>query len=113
MNEWGYPMFILLLTLDLAIAATRVSLYNARPLRLMNRPDTQPDNVHRVLALIENPRMRANLRLSQTLIRFLLAVMLFQWIQEFYLGSANYAIDHRNCQSAGIKHADADYRIQP
>ena len=89
MNEWGYPMFLLLLTLDLAIAATRVSLYNARPLRLMNRPDTHPEKVHRVLMLIENPRMRANLRLGQTLIRFLLAVMIYQWIQDLHLGSAS------------------------
>jgi len=89
MNEWGFLMFILLLTLDLAIAATRVSLFNARPLRLMNRPDTQPDKVHRVLALIENPRMRANIRLSQTFIRFLLAVMLYQWVHGFNPGSAS------------------------
>jgi putative hemolysin len=89
MNEWGYPIFILLLTLDLAIAATRVSLYNARPLRLMNRPDTDQVKAHRVLALIENPRMRANLRLSQTLTRFLLAVMLYQWILDWYSGAAS------------------------
>jgi len=89
MNEWDYPIFILLLTLDLAIAATRVSLFNARPLRLMNKHEAQPDRVHRVLALIENPRMRANLRLSQTLTRFLLAVMLYQWIQNLNLGSAS------------------------
>jgi len=89
MNEWGYPIFILLLTFDLAIAATRVSLFNARPLRLMNRPDTQPGKVQRVLALIENQRMRANLRLSQTLTRFLLAVLLYQWIQDLNPGNAS------------------------
>jgi len=89
MNEWVYPIFVLLLTLDLAIAATRVSLYNARPLRLMNKPGTPSGKVHRVLALIENPRMRANLRLSQTLIRFLLAVLLFQWIQDLHLAGAS------------------------
>jgi CBS domain containing-hemolysin-like protein len=88
MNEWGYPIFILLLMLDLAIAATRVSLYNARPLRLINRPDASSGKVHRVLALLENPRMRANLRLSQTLIRFFLAVLVFLWIQNWYSGDA-------------------------
>ena len=89
MNEWGYPIFILLLLLDLAIAATRVSLFNARPLRLMKRTDVTPGKVHRVLALIENPRMRANLRLSQTLVRFVLAILLFQSIQDLNPGNAN------------------------
>jgi len=89
MSEWGYPIFILLLMFDLAIAATRVSLYNVRPLRLMNLPDGPSAKVHHVLALIENPRMRANLRLSQTLIRFLLAVLMFLWIQTWYSGAAN------------------------
>jgi CBS domain containing-hemolysin-like protein len=84
MNEWGYPMFFLLLTLDLAIGATRVSLLNARPLRLLNKHDSQPGRVDRTLALIENPRLRANLRLSQTLMRFLLAVLVYQWVQGWY-----------------------------
>lgn len=89
MNEWEYPIFVLLLILDLAIAATRVSLYNARPLRLLNRSDTQSDKARSVIALIENPRMRANLRLSQTLIRFLLAIQLFQWMQDLNPGNEN------------------------
>ena len=87
MSEWGYPIFILLLILDLAIAATRVSLLNSRPLRLMNKQNAQPVKVERVLALIGNPGMRANLRLSQTMIRFMLAVLVYQWIQGWY--SAN------------------------
>lgn len=89
MNEWGYPIFLILLTLDLAIAGTRVSLFNARPLRLMNLPDAPTEKVQGVLALIENPRMRANLRFSQTLVRFFLAILLFQWIQFLIPGNAN------------------------
>lgn len=88
MNEWGYPIFILLLTLDLAIAATRVSIFNARPLRMANKHGSQPGRVKKVLALIENPRMRANLRLSQTLIRFLLAVLVYQWLQDWFATDA-------------------------
>jgi putative hemolysin len=79
-TEWGILALVLLLTLDLAIGATRVSLVNARPLRLMNKLHHQPGRVERTLALIQSPRLRANLRLSQTLMRFLLAVMVYQWV---------------------------------
>jgi CBS domain containing-hemolysin-like protein len=84
MNEWGYPMFILLLALDLAIAATRVSLFNARPTRLANYQGSRPAKVSQTLALIENLSTRANLRLSQTMVRFLLAVLIYQQILLWY-----------------------------
>ena len=84
MNHWGFPLLVLLFILDLVIGITRVSLLNARPLRLMKIHDNQPGRVDRTLALIENPRLRANLRLSQTLVRFLLAVLVVKSVQVWY-----------------------------
>jgi putative hemolysin len=84
MNNWGFPLLLLLLILDLVIGATRVSLLNARPLRLLKKHDDQPGKVDRTLALIENPRLRASLRLSQTLMRFALAVLVVKYVQDWY-----------------------------
>jgi putative hemolysin len=84
MNNWGFPLLLLLLILDLIIGATRVSLLNARPLRLLKKHDGQPGKVDRTLALIENPRLRASLRLSQTLMRFALAVLVVKYVQDWY-----------------------------
>jgi putative hemolysin len=84
MNNWGFPLLLLLLILDLIIGATRVSLLNARPLRLLKKHDDQPGKVDRTLALIENPRLRASLRLSQTLMRFALAVLVVKYVQDWY-----------------------------
>ena len=49
--EWGIPLSILLVILDLLIAATRVSLLNLRPLRLLSMREQFPDPVDRTLAL--------------------------------------------------------------
>lgn len=84
MSNWGFPLLVLLLFLDVVIAATRVSLLNARPLRLQNKQVSQPGRVDRTMALIENPRLRANLRLSQTLVRFSLALLVVKFVQEWY-----------------------------
>lgn len=84
MNNWGFPLLLLLLILDLVIGATRVSLLNARPLRLLKKHDDQPGTVDRTLALIENPRLRASLRLSQTLMRFSMAVLVVKFVQDWY-----------------------------
>jgi putative hemolysin len=84
MNNWGFPLLLLLLILDLVIGATRVSLLNARPLRLIKKHDDQPGKVDRTLALIENPRLRASLRLSQTLMRFSMAVLVVKFVQGWY-----------------------------
>jgi len=80
-TEWGLLSIVVLLIFDLLIAATRVSLFNARPLRLAARREQHPAAVERALALIENPRLRAVLRLSQTLVRFGLAVLAFYLLQ--------------------------------
>jgi len=71
--EWGIPLSILFVVLDLLIAATRVSLLNLRPLRLLSLREESPDDVDRALALIEDARLRPTLRFSQTATRILLA----------------------------------------
>jgi putative hemolysin len=71
--EWGIPLSILFVILDLSIAATRVSLLNLRPLRLLSLREEAPDEVDRTLALIEDARLRPTLRFSQTATRILLA----------------------------------------
>lgn len=71
--EWGIPLSILFVILDLLIAATRVSLLNLRPLRLLSVREQSSESVDRALALIENPRLRPTLRFSQTAARILLA----------------------------------------
>jgi len=55
------------------IAATRVSLLNLRPLRLLSMREQFPEAVDRTLALIEDARLRPTLRFSQTATRILLA----------------------------------------
>lgn len=67
--EWSLLLLCLLLGLDLGIAATRVSLLNLRPLRLLSLRDQTPVRVERTLALIEDARLRPTLRSSQTLVR--------------------------------------------
>jgi len=71
--EWGFPLSALLVLLDLAIAATRVSMLNLRPLRLISLREQFPDQVDRTLALTEDARLRPTLRFSQTLTRILIA----------------------------------------
>ena len=71
--EWGVLFSILFVILDLCIAATRVSLLNLRPLRLLSLRDEKPDDADRALALIEDARLRPTLRFSQTATRVLLA----------------------------------------
>ena len=82
MNEWVYPILLLLVLvlLDLSIGATRVSMLNARPVRLKNEQENNSGLIQRTLKLIENPRLRANLRMSQTLTRFLMAFLVIQLI---------------------------------
>ena len=71
--EWGIPLSILFIFLDLLIAATRVSLLNLRPLRLLSLREGASSEVDRTLALIEDGRLRPTLRFSQTATRILLA----------------------------------------
>jgi len=85
--EWGPFASVLLIVLDLLIAATRVSMLNARPLRLLSLQDGNKTNVDRVLRLLENRRLRASLRLSQVLTRFTLAGVLFTLIHAWFESS--------------------------
>jgi putative hemolysin len=71
--QWGIPLSLLFVVLDLMIAATRVSLLNLRPLRLLALREGSPEAVDRILVLIEDTRLRPTLRFSQTATRILLA----------------------------------------
>jgi len=71
--QWGIPLSILLVILDLLIAASRVSLLNLRPLRLLALREQSQESVDRTLALIEDARLRPSLRFSQTATRIMLA----------------------------------------
>ena len=71
--QWGIPLSILFIALDLLIAGTRVSLLNLRPLRLLSTREQSPGKVDSTLALIEDARLRPSLRFTQTATRILLA----------------------------------------
>lgn len=89
--EWGLPIFIFLLLLDVLLAATRVSLLNARPLRLLSLRDEMQTGAEKTIALIENPRLRPALRFSQTLARILLAVIPMYWAWQAWAESRSAA----------------------
>jgi len=78
--EWGIPLSILFVILDLAIAATRVSLLNLRPLRLLSLREQSSNQVDRTLALLEDARLRPTLRFSQTATRILLAGVILSMV---------------------------------
>lgn len=90
--EWGLPIFIFLLLLDLLLAGTRVSLLNARPLRLISLQVEKKAAVEKTIALIENPHLRPTLRFSQTLARILLASIPLYWIWQTWAESQSAAI---------------------
>jgi putative hemolysin len=89
MSEWVYPIIVVLIAFDIAIGAVRVSMLNARPLRLMHQQESQPGIVQKTLHLIENPRLRANLRMSQTTTRFIIAFLVVQIIAN-WMGANQY-----------------------
>ena len=80
--EWGIPLSILFVLLDLLIAATRVSLLNLRPLRLLSMREQFLEAVDRTLALTEDARLRPSLRLSQTAARILLAGIILSMVTQ-------------------------------
>lgn len=80
--EWGIPLALLLLILDLLIAVTRVSLLNLRPLRLMSLQEKASDSIDRTLALIENVHLRPTLRFSQTATRILLGLIIVSLLDQ-------------------------------
>ena len=73
--ETSLPLFLLLLVLDLGLSAARVSLLNARPLRLLSLREKKSISVDSTLTLIEAPRLRPSLRLSQVMLRFFIAAL--------------------------------------
>jgi putative hemolysin len=89
--EWGIPLSILLVVLDLSIAATRVSLLNLRPLRLLSMREQFPESIDRTLALIEDARLRPTLRFSQTAARILLAGVILSMVWQV-AGQSRFAL---------------------
>ncbi len=85
--EWGIPLIILFVILDLLIAASRVSLLNLRPLRLLSLREQSPEAVDRILALIEDTRLRPTLRFSQTATRILLAGIILSLVGQAAVAS--------------------------
>ncbi len=86
-TEWGLLILALLIILDLMIAATRVSLSNARTLKLVALKEEKPASAKRAIALHESSRLVAVLRLSQTLMRFGIAIVAFLLMQNWTLSS--------------------------
>ena len=83
-TEWGILIIALLLILDLLIAATRVSLSNVRLAKLVDKNDSRTKSV---IQLIESSRLGAVLRLSQTFMRFGIAILSFSLLQK-WIGDA-------------------------
>ncbi|MCF6277192.1 MAG: hemolysin family protein [Anaerolineales bacterium] len=82
-TEWGLLTIALLMIFDLFTAATRVSLSNARLIKLTVLQENRPSGVQKVLALKESPRLGAVLRLGQTAIRFGIAIVSFMLLQNW------------------------------
>ena len=89
--EWGIPLSILFVILDLLIAATRVSLLNLRPLRLLSMREQFLEAVDRTLALTEDARLRPSLRFSQTAARILLAGVILSMVAQA-AGESRFAL---------------------
>jgi putative hemolysin len=79
-TEWGILIIALLLILDLLIAATRVSLSNVRLSKLLNETDKRAKSVKK---LLESSRLGAVLRLSQTFMRFGIAILSFSLLENW------------------------------
>ncbi len=83
--EWGIFIIALLIILDLLIAATRVSYSNIRSIQRTSLNE----RVEKLFKIKENPRFGAILRLSQTFMRFGIAITSFLLLQN-WLSSTQY-----------------------
>ena len=90
LNSWGFLVIVVLLILDLMIAATRVSLSNARTLKLVVLREEKGANAERAIKLHESSRLVPVLRLSQTVMRFGIAIGGYAYLQAWTL-NAPYA----------------------
>jgi putative hemolysin len=77
MIDSAWLIALLLLAVDLLLAATRSGLVNARVPQLLSLREQSPAAVDRVLGLLEKPRLRATLRLMVVLSHAF--VVLFVW----------------------------------
>lgn len=69
-----YLITFLLLTLDLVIAAARTGLLNARLARLLSMGEKEEATVNHTVELVKRrSRLRASLKLTQAMLRFLMA----------------------------------------
>lgn len=85
LNDWGFLVIVLLLIFDLMIAATRVSLSNARTLKLAALQEEKPASVKRAIRLHESSRLVPVLRLSQTAMRFGIGIGGYIYLQTWTL----------------------------
>ena len=81
--DWTIPAIALLITLDLLIAATRVSFSNIRTVKATDL-DKKGKKVRR---LKENSHLGATLRLSQTLMRFGIAILSYSLLQNWLVNT--------------------------
>ena len=87
LNGWGFLVIVVLLILDLMIAATRVSLSNARTLKLVILREEKGASAKRAIKLHESSRLVPVLRLSQTVMRFGIAIGGYSYLQAWTLGT--------------------------
>jgi len=81
-------LLIVIILVDLAVAAVRASLFSARATHLVMLRDQRPVAADRTLALLSRPRLRISLRLALVLMHLLFAVLV--WILfDRWLSAAN------------------------
>ena len=85
LNDWSFLIIVIFLILDLMIAATRVSLSSASTLKLAVLQEEKPASARRAIALHESSRLVAVLRLSQTVMRFGIAIGGYLYLQAWTL----------------------------
>ena len=85
LNDWSFLIIVIFLILDLMIAATRVSLSSASTLKLAALQEEKPASARRAIALHESSRLVAVLRLSQTVMRFGIAIGGYLYLQAWTL----------------------------
>jgi CBS domain containing-hemolysin-like protein len=71
-NEILWISFVILLLLDLLLAAVRAGLLNARVPLLVTRRESNPHGVEQTITLLEKPRLRTSLRLGVVVTHFML-----------------------------------------
>jgi len=84
-------LIVLLLVLDLLVAAVRSSLLNARQPYLLEQREHNPEGVDRTLRLLDRPRLRVSLRLAAVTLHYLLAGSVWGMLYSATQGSLTIA----------------------